>query len=100
MAVYSADFYLPRQQGIDGADLASRILKGEKTITNVPLQYHATRPIFDWAQIKRLKIEKSTLPENSYIYNIPTYEEIQNGNHCHNHLGVCFTLFSDILVFT
>ncbi|WP_455498220.1 ATP-binding protein [Coprobacter sp.] len=68
-------FTLPRQQGIDGADLASRILKGEKTITNVPLQYHATRPIFDWAQIKRLKIEKSTLPENSYIYNIPTYEK-------------------------
>lgn len=68
-------FTLPHQQGFDGADLASRILKGEKVITNVPLQYHTTRPAFDWTQIKRLNIEKSKLPVDSYIYNIPTYEK-------------------------
>lgn len=68
-------FTLPYQQGFDGANLAAQILKGEKTITNVPLQYHKDRPVFDWPQIKRLNISKSQLPENSFIYNIPIYEK-------------------------
>lgn len=68
-------FTLPYQQGFDGANLAAQILKGQKTITNVPLQYHKDLPVFDWPQIKRLNISTSQLPENSFIYNIPIHEK-------------------------
>ncbi|MCP9610715.1 response regulator [Coprobacter tertius] len=63
------------QQGYDGACLAADILLKKKVITHVPLQYHASKPVYDWLQIKRLDLSPSSFPPESYFYNMPAFEK-------------------------
>lgn len=73
-----------KHQGEHTADLALRILQGEK-IEDIPIDIPDTiRTIFDYNQLKRFQISLDAIPEDSEIINKPfsfyeTYRGLVNG---------------------
>jgi ABC-type uncharacterized transport system substrate-binding protein len=66
-----------RHHGEKSAEMAIRILQGEK-VSNIPIaDYSVAKYIFDYQQLERFGIKSSDLPKESIIVNIPFsfYEE-------------------------
>lgn len=56
--------------------LALRVLEGTAAET-IPIEESPLRPVFDWRQLRRWKINESQLPENSEIhFRVPTVWEL------------------------
>ncbi|WP_243309812.1 ABC transporter substrate binding protein [Fundidesulfovibrio agrisoli] len=102
------DFYLGRgltggmitnglDQGRLAAQMALRILAGERAGSIPVVKESTNRFMFDYAQLKRFGISPDTLPEGSTVINRPTsfYEE-HSGKVLS--VGVAFLLMSGMLV--
>ncbi|MBI5583263.1 MAG: PAS domain S-box protein [Deltaproteobacteria bacterium] len=60
-----------RDQGRTAAEIALRIVNGEK-VRNIPVvQESPNRYMFDYLQLKRFRLRQSELPENSIVINLP-----------------------------
>ncbi len=65
-------------QGINAGELAARILQGESADSLPIIRKSPNTPMFDYEQLKRLKISTSALPDNSTIINEPESFYYQN----------------------
>src|SRR5262249_17295563 len=65
--------YRTEQEGVEAAQAAVRILNGEPTTNFIPKIIGPTKPVYDWRQLRRWKIQADRLPPGSIIkYRVPT----------------------------
>jgi signal transduction histidine kinase len=67
LGIVGGRLYQGEQEGVEGARVAARILRGEPASSFPPMVIGTREPVYDWRELQRWRIDERRLPPGSIV---------------------------------